>query len=61
MSEMSANMEKLQHINGITEGKVEKMKEKVLLLKAKVYHQQLINEEIRGMANNEALVLIKKQ
>ena len=61
MSEMSANMEKLQHINGITEGKVEKMKDKVLLLKAKVYHQQLINEEIRGMANNEALVLIKKQ
>ena len=61
MSEMSANMEKLQHINGITEGKVEKMKDKVLSLKAKVYHQQLINEEIRGMANNEALVLIKKQ
>ena len=38
MSEMSANMEKLQLVNGIMEGKVEKMKDKVLSLKAKVYH-----------------------
>lgn len=38
MSEMSANMEKLQHVNRLMEAKVEKMKDKVLSLKAKVYH-----------------------
>ena len=38
MSEMSANMEKLQHVNGLMQAKVEKMKDKVLSLKAKVYH-----------------------
>ena len=60
MSEMSVGMDKLQHINGVMEGKVDKMKDKVLSLKAKIYHQELINEEIRGMANNESLVLMKK-
>ena len=38
MSEMSVNMEKLQLVNGLMEAKAEKMKDKVLSLKAKVYH-----------------------
>lgn len=38
MTEMSANMEKMSRINGVMEGKVEKMKDKVLSLKAKIYH-----------------------